>query len=133
MEPRRARAAAVTPVLLLPASFRDRSYLLALRNHPEIVELGTSQMPATEQWLEGEILVVWKAVGYIRRDGEEVSIALERSARGQGIGTAALQAIRRPASAKIKPENEASIRAFKKAGFRHDGHTNSGLLCFTAE
>jgi UDP-2,4-diacetamido-2,4,6-trideoxy-beta-L-altropyranose hydrolase len=70
------------------------------------------------------------AVGYVRFDGEDgdfvVSITVAPNARGKGIGTEilalALERLFRTTEtgivhAYVKPENDASIKIFQKAGF----------------
>jgi UDP-2,4-diacetamido-2,4,6-trideoxy-beta-L-altropyranose hydrolase len=69
-------------------------------------------------------------VGYVRfaleGDNAVISIALDASVRGQGIGTAAIIAgcervLEEPTvnrvTASVKADNEPSMRAFTKAGF----------------
>lgn len=129
---------------LRPAMPDDAEFLLELRNSPVIVALGQSGTYAAPEWLDGVIDVVWAPVGYLRFDRNlktdeiELSIVIEKGARGQGIGPAALKmaakryAGRFPVVAYIKPDNPVSIHAFSKAGFEHDGHTDRGLLRFVA-
>jgi UDP-2,4-diacetamido-2,4,6-trideoxy-beta-L-altropyranose hydrolase len=62
-------------------------------------------------------------VGYVRFDGDEISIALAPHARGRGLG---VSAIRAAIDASGKPHviayvlegNEASVRTFERAGFK---------------
>jgi RimJ/RimL family protein N-acetyltransferase len=60
-------------------------------------------------------------VGTVRIDDQEVSVTIAPAWRGQGLGTALLRAAVAAAPsvcyARIKPSNEASIRAFAAAGF----------------
>lgn len=60
----------------------------------------------------------------------EISVSVDPAARGRGVGTAAVrQACLRVAGetgvrsilARVKVDNDASLRLFEKAGFRDDG------------
>jgi RimJ/RimL family protein N-acetyltransferase len=81
-------------------------------------------------------------VGQVRvaQDGE-ISISLAEERRGRGLAAPALRAAldwaRRElglarAVARIKPDNEASIKAFEAVGFRCEGETSvAGQRCLT--
>ncbi len=79
------------------------------------------------------IMVDGRPRGVLRLDrrgdeGFEVSILITESARGKGIGSAALRAANGLAPhlrllAEIFPKNTASLRAFAKAGFEPTGGT----------
>ncbi len=79
-------------------------------------------------------------VGYVRFDLEarraEISIALEPAARGKGLGVAAIRSASHSLlsegrastiQARIKTDNEASVRAFRRAGYC-DGPRPEGTL-----
>lgn len=83
-----------------------------------------------------------RPIGQVRvaRDGE-ISISLAAESRGRGLAAPALRAALEWAQhelglaralARIKPENEASIKAFEAAGFTFAGETLvSGERCLT--
>ena len=75
-----------------------------------------------------------EAVGVVRCDraaaGAEISLALTPGARGRGLGAAMIAAASAAAAealgvsvvvALVRPENQASLRAFARAGFSHAG------------
>ena len=75
---------------------------------------------------QGESLVAHSdgpAVGHVRIDADnEVHITVASTARGQGIGTAMLRRVRRPGLwARVHDSNEASQRAFARAGWHFAG------------
>lgn len=140
-----------TPHLLRPAGWRDTLFLWRLRNEEEVRSQSFSTDPVGLwnhlRWLRAVFrdprrrLYVAPGVGQVRLDEEngaaEISIAIQRDHRGGGAGTALLEdAIAlagQPLLARIKRQNEASIRAFARAGFavveegeivvmRHGGH-----------
>lgn len=121
---------------LRPAMTDDGPFLMDLRNSPMVIAAGDSGRRADASWLDGAIDVVWAPVGYVRFDRNDdgslqVSIALSREARKQGIGTAALEqaklryAKRYPLKASVKLNNKASIRAFEKAGYHEDERSST--------
>ena len=78
-------------------------------------------------------------VGQVRFDidpagGVQVDVSVAKEHRGRGLGAAALRsavrafAARRsaPIAARIRPENEASLRAFSSAGFVRAGVVRVG-------
>jgi RimJ/RimL family protein N-acetyltransferase len=132
-------------VRLRPATAADADLLLAWRNDPatRAASFGSEEIPrdAHLRWLARKLedencalLVIEIAgapVGQLRleRDGDtaEVHIALAPAARGRSIGRHALRTAVAEArsllgvsriTANVKPENEASLRAFEAAGFR---------------
>lgn len=133
-------------VEMRPAETADARRLLSLRNDPLIVSLSRSGRPVTweehEQWF-AQVLAAperhriyfltqeRKTVGVLRfdrasEDSAEITIYLLKSATGRGLGT---EIIRRGCAmitrdwritkvlAHIIRGNEASMRAFAKAGF----------------
>ena len=109
-------------ILLRPATPDDDAFLLGMRNDPELMAFGDSRQPAGPSWLNGQLDVIYAPVGFVRRDitsdgAVEVSIALLASARGRGVGPAALTQLRGKLRARVKTNNPASQRAFEKAGF----------------
>jgi len=57
-------------------------------------------------------------VGLIRIDKGEISVAVDKNFRNQGIAFDALNKLKlKGCIAEIKPENKISIRLFKKLGF----------------
>jgi UDP-2,4-diacetamido-2,4,6-trideoxy-beta-L-altropyranose hydrolase len=69
-------------------------------------------------------------IGYVRLDvrgdAAEVNLSLDRAHRGRGLGTSAIRAATEYAvsslgiarvTARVRPENTMSIRAFRAAGF----------------
>jgi RimJ/RimL family protein N-acetyltransferase len=92
--------------------------------------------------------VAGEAIGQVRldrshedRDAAEIHIALDPAARGRSIGRLALRAAvgeapsrigARRIQARVKPENEASLRAFAAAGFRQV-ESDAGVVKLVAE
>jgi RimJ/RimL family protein N-acetyltransferase len=72
-------------------------------------------------------------IGYVRLDvhgdAAEVNLSLDRAHRGRGLGTSAIRAATEYAvslgiarvTARVRPENTVSIRAFRAAGFTPTG------------
>jgi RimJ/RimL family protein N-acetyltransferase len=121
----------------------DARFLLDLRNDPEVRRQSRIAAPVSEKehlsWLDGTLADVEThlfvidadgiAVGQLRLDGTgteaELSLALTESARGKGIGTAALLAAHNVAHgleltsvrAVVKESNSASLATFTAAGY----------------
>jgi RimJ/RimL family protein N-acetyltransferase len=138
----------VSSVQLRPAIMEDADLLLAWRNDPAARAASFSSNEISRathiNWLEGRladpscaVLIVENAgepVGQIRLEGTgdttEIHIAIAPAARGRCIGRKALRAAVAHArtlgaervEARVKHDNEASLRAFKAAGFRVVGH-----------
>ncbi|HZU82952.1 MAG TPA: pseudaminic acid synthase [Polyangiaceae bacterium] len=130
-------------VSLEPATRDDGPLLLSLRNDPVARSMSTSTAPVKPEehaaWLaatlerDDRVLLVARSggspIGYARLDlagaAAEVSIAVSAQARGHGFGTAILRAVEPAArargvsllTARIRDENTASVRAFKRAGY----------------
>lgn len=137
---------------LRAATGADADLLLTWRNDPATRAASFDQeeiaRDAHVRWLEQKLnddgcalLIVQVAgvsVGQVRLDRSDVDpqlaqihIALDSTARGRSIGRLALRAAvaEAPArvgasriEARVKAENEASIRAFEAAGFRVVGN-----------
>jgi RimJ/RimL family protein N-acetyltransferase len=135
-------------IRLRSATAADADVLLAWRNDAgtRAASFNSEEIPRDGhvRWLAAKLndpdcalLIVeaqGEAVGQVRldrsdedRDVAEIHIALDPAARGRSIGRRALRAAVGEAPAKIgahriearvKPENEASLRAFEAAGFR---------------
>jgi spore coat polysaccharide biosynthesis protein SpsF len=131
---------------LRPAGPEDEARLLSWRNAPSVRAASFSQdeisVEQHHQWFarklrdpECALLIVEEVdrpVGQIRLDRiapdlAELSIALATEARGRGIGREALVLAASQAprllgvtniKALVKSDNEASLRAFRAAGFR---------------
>lgn len=112
-----------------------------------MASLDTSPIPLEdhERWWQRKLVdpsaVVYIAslpdgspAGYVRfalaGDEAEISVALAAPARGRGYGKAAIRlgcdallgaGLARRVVALVKPGNEASLRAFRSAGFREQG------------
>lgn len=136
-----------SPIALRPAGPGDAQAIWEWRNEPaaRAASFSSQEIPweAHARWYAERLgdpalrlLVVADAAsgeeaGYVRfavhRDTAEISVALGAAARGRGTGRAAIAggsawlfaevpAVRRIV-ARIKPSNEASLRAFRAAGF----------------
>jgi RimJ/RimL family protein N-acetyltransferase len=128
------------------AAPEDEDRLLSWRNHPSTREASFShdEISASDHhsWFvrkladsECALLIIedeGRPVGQIRLDRlepdlAEVSISLAADARGRGVGREALGLAASEASrllgvanikALVKPDNEASLRAFRAAGYQ---------------
>lgn len=126
-------------VTLRRARWWDRWYVLRLRNSADVLAAGAESRIVGRRWWG--VVKPWMRVimygvntaGYvIVTPTGMVSIALEHVARHQGIGTEALKAVRavEPGvlTAIINADNIASVRAFERAGFKHEGQRDRQLL-----
>lgn len=154
---REGRRVALAPaVTLRAAGAEDAARVLAWRNDPETRRWSrTSHEIAPEEhanWLRRVLAdastQLWVAecdgrpVGHVRVGPEaegiaEVHITLAPEARGRGLGAEVLiqtaaRALSAPGigllRANIKPEHEASLRAFGRAGFQVTGSDGEGLV-----
>ncbi len=142
-------------VTLRVAGREDAEHLRAWRNDPETRRWSRRSHEITSEehagWLErvlaDDSTQLWIAesggrpIGNVRVGPEaqgtaEVHVALAPQARGQGLGGAVLieaaaRALAEPRVcllyAHVKPEHEASLRAFARAGFRRAGVDDEGL------
>ena len=150
--------------VLRAATLADAQFLFDLRTDPDVAAASAAHPPVDLAqhllWLERAIksqdrwlFIIEDAgqralpLGQCRLDlidygrSAEVSIALIRSARGQGIGTAVLHIVALAAAdrgvrwleAVIKETNHASRKAFLKAGYSveeiKDGIVHMGYKC----
>ena len=132
-------------MILRPARLADADFLLRVRNDPETrrQSLTTGAVSAERhlEWLESvllntrRLLFVGEAdgapIGYVRLDlnagtsEAEVSVAVAPEARGRGLGVAIIAAAVAEGrergiacfTARIRPDNLASLSAFEEAGF----------------
>jgi RimJ/RimL family protein N-acetyltransferase len=129
---------------LRPAGYGDCEQLRAWRNDPDTVAASNGREVEPSEhaaWLEAKLAdpgcrlwIVERAgtpIGQVRAerlDGGDVElhIGLGPDARGQGTGTQAIhEAVSKLPSewgatgvvARVRPDNQASLRAFAKAGF----------------
>ena len=150
---------------LRDATLADAEFLFSLRTDPVVVEASNGIPPASlghqmlwlEKTLESPDRLLFivenqnamgtESVGQCRLDlmehglVAEVSIALIRAARGQGVGTEVLKILALAAAhhgvrwleAVIKETNHASRKAFLKAGYSveeiKDGLVHMGYKC----
>lgn len=132
------------PVSLRPVTAADRLTLWRWRNDPATrrASFDRRAIPLAEhtRWLErslqlrerrlGIVVAGGADVGTVRLDVEgrsaTVSIALAPEARGRGLGVAALRALAAEAfgplglatlRARVRPDNRASLAAFRRAGY----------------
>jgi CMP-N-acetylneuraminic acid synthetase/RimJ/RimL family protein N-acetyltransferase len=151
----------VTPqVRLRPVTAADRLALWRWRNDPATrrASFDRREIPLEEhtRWLERSLALrerkLWivvagaAAVGTVRLDVEDragtVSIALAPQARGRGLGVAALHALAGEGfgplglatlRARVRPDNRASLAAFRRAGYVVRGRTRQAVeLTLTA-
>lgn len=131
-------------VTLRPATLDDATALLEWRNDPETrrMSLSSDIVSPSEHaaWLSTSLtsterllfvaLIDGSSVGQVRLDAKgagtyEVSITIAPHCRGRGLAARALVAAEQEArghgitrlEATIRPENEASVRAFKRASY----------------
>jgi RimJ/RimL family protein N-acetyltransferase len=146
---------------LRDATLADAEFLYALRTDPDVVvnsnRIAPPDLAEHTAWLERALANKWVRLFIIEAYGgpagqcrldvsydvvtAEVSIALIRSARGQGLGTRALRDLAAEAAAShirwleavIKETNIASRKAFLNAGYSveeiKDGLVHMGLKC----
>lgn len=146
--------------VLRQADEQDSAQLLEWRNEPEVVTASLVSREVTseehERWLAARLssddcalLIVeldGRSVGQVRLDRcgperAEVSIALTASARGAGIGQEVLREVVRRAPeligaatviARVKEDNERSLRAFAGAGFDRE-RVEDGVALLSAQ
>lgn len=137
-------------VTLRAATAADADLLLAWRNDPatRAASFTTGEVdPAGHRaWLAARLAdpacSVWIAeqdgtpIGQVRLDGDadeaEISVGLAPEARGRGLGAAVIaKACAAGAAAtvlaRVRPGNEASLRAFRQAGFSDAGATEDAV------
>jgi RimJ/RimL family protein N-acetyltransferase len=144
-------------VTLRPVRRDDIALLLRWRNDHDAVRFSVSRRQVTldehEEWLAQRLRDsaprLWiaeedgVAVGQVRLDVDgdagTVSIAVAAGERGRGVGTAILEAAQAivPATAALSrlralvhPDNSASLRVFKRAGFRRMPAADAGFVVF---
>lgn len=133
-----------TPIRLRPVTDSDEDLILAWQRQPETRRFARNpRVPTAEShraWFAAKrrdpdclfniVLHGDAPAGTVRldrrREGWEVSIAIDAARHGQGIGHAALALARRlvpeaPLLAQILPGNDASHALFARAGYRQDG------------
>lgn len=114
---------------LRPMTMDDADFMLEMKNYPETIQYAI----ITEEEITKEAHYKWlpdnlkyfqvimdedKMIGVIRIQDYEVSIWIKKEFWGQGRATWVLQTFcRRGMTAKIVPENIASMKAFIRAGF----------------
>lgn len=151
-------------ITLRDATLDDAAFLFALRTDPDVVANSNRAAPPNLEehtgWLRKALAHNWVRLFIVEDEGPrilpigqcrldvsydgvtaEVSIALIRAARGQGIGTVVLRHLAREASAGhlrwleavIKETNIASKKAFLNAGYSveeiKDGLVHMGYKC----
>lgn len=102
----------------------------AMSNDPSIVELARHAAWYVHRLELGAFWIVeldGVAVGCVRIDNGRISIALASSARGKGVGRAAIAAAcdawAGPVTAQIRNDNQPSRAAFEACGFVTTGST----------
>lgn len=136
---------ALPPIVLRRARADDTNRLLEWRNDPLTRQYSRNAGGVTpsehEQWLKNTLAsrtrvlciaeVEGRAAGQVRLDVSgslaEVSITVAPEFRGKGMASAMLTSVETIAreqgvvtlTAEIQPGNDASIRAFKRAGYAH--------------
>ncbi|WP_347353750.1 bifunctional UDP-2,4-diacetamido-2,4,6-trideoxy-beta-L-altropyranose hydrolase/GNAT family N-acetyltransferase, partial [Acetoanaerobium noterae] len=138
-----------SPCLLRPVSADDRELVWRIANSPEVRAMSgsTADIPWDSHciWFERQLAsprppfyvvchVSGEPAGYVRfsvESGEAViSIALDGKWRNRGMGAKAIELgcarLRAmhpsiPVAAFVRPGNEASLKAFARAGFARDG------------
>jgi RimJ/RimL family protein N-acetyltransferase len=141
-------------LVLRPAARTDADALLRWRNDPttRAHSFDTGEVTAAEHeaWLEAKLASPdtriyiaerdGEAVGQIRVDRSEdargvVSVAVDAARRGTGLGRELIRLGTERAAAELgltevdafaKPENEASLRAFRAAGYEENGVRDVG-------
>lgn len=146
---------------LRPARVEDSGALLAWRNDPDTRAASRTTEPTSldehERWLvdvlanDARYLLVAELggtpVGQVRFDpladeSWEISVGLATEHRGSGLGAALIEAgtawlwensgaVR--VAAEIRERNDASLRAFERAGYRHAGSGETGFVRLTVE
>lgn len=141
-------------VTLRPATHDDARFFFELRNEDGVRQASFDSEPFSwdhhlawfgQRLASGDpIYVVESAgepVGYIRLDAlgnneYEISVAVIPEARGRGIGTSVIKLASEAAEgdgavrliARVKPGNDASVRAFEAAGYSGGLHHNGGEM-----
>jgi predicted dehydrogenase/RimJ/RimL family protein N-acetyltransferase len=143
-------------VVLREALREDSARVLAWRNDPDTRRWSrtSGEVPADEHasWFERTLrdpsTQIWiaesagESIGQVRLTEEshgsvELHVTLAPQARGRGLGAAALieaaaEGLARPGvelvCAHVKPQHEASLRAFARAGFTLAGSGAGGLV-----
>ncbi len=142
--------------ILRPATMADAETLLTWRNEPTTRQMSLTQHEITPEehaaWFEASletparlILIAeidGQSAGMVRYDkvgaSAEVSINIAPAARGCGMGARLLSSSISALSshwpdvesitARIRPDNVASLRAFANAGYAHEGKKDSFLI-----
>ena len=141
--------------LLRPAGPEDADLVLALRNDPESVLWSRSgravERSQHDEWfaalLDNPASRLWIArddgepLGFVRVDVRTgvgtVSIAIDPTRRGRGLGGRVLQELDRALAAdaqvhtlvaQVHPENEASLSLFTTAGYTETGRAGDWLI-----
>lgn len=140
---------------LRPATIEDADLLLELRNEPSARANSFNQRPIDRAehlaWMQSKLAQhdacrIWiavedgRAIGQARVDRTsettgEISVAISLGARGRGTGALvidraselAFQQLNLDAiSARVKPDNDASRRAFSRAGYSESATDEQG-------
>ncbi|MAG72923.1 hypothetical protein CL620_01295 [archaeon] len=120
-----------TSTTLIPATVDDAKFVYDIRNGDDVrsVSLTTQVIPyeshisffATHFMQYAIVFFHDFRAGYVRKElSGSLSIALHPEFRGKGIGSAILSHL--SGNAIIKTENDASLQAFRKAGWQIIGH-----------
>ena len=143
-------------IALRPATADDARLLLDWRNDPDARAASFDQevidMERHREWLAGRLadpgcalFVVEREgvpAGSVRleregRDSAEIHVAVAPEARGAGVAGAALREASKRAGellgaavvrARVKPGNEASLRAFRTAGFEREEESGGAVV-----
>jgi RimJ/RimL family protein N-acetyltransferase len=143
-------------IALRPATADDARLLLDWRNDPDARAASFDQeeidMGQHREWLAGRLADPGCALFVVEREGlpsgsvrleregpdsAEIHIAIAPEARGSGVAGAALrEASERVGEllgvavvrARVKPGNEASLRAFRTAGFEREEETGGAVV-----
>jgi L-amino acid N-acyltransferase YncA len=127
-----------------PAVAEDSEAMWKIRNQKDVRAVSNNPEPIPweqhREWFtryrtkpeNNAFVIVYNntVVGYCRIDAGLVSIALDKSVRGKGLGklllTESVEKIPGPIKAYIRCGNEASLSLFLKAGFTKDGEDPEG-------
>jgi RimJ/RimL family protein N-acetyltransferase len=144
------------PIALRPATADDARLLLDWRNDPDARAASFDQeeidLEQHRKWLAGRLADPACALFVVEREGipagsvrleregsdsAEIHVAIAPEARGGGLATAALREAAERAGellgaavvrARVKPGNEASLGAFRAAGFEREGEEEGGVV-----